>query len=391
MLKKITLLSLGLLIAFGGLLKGQTNNTGRLGQSLNAITTGVPFLLIAPDARGGSMGDVGVATSPDPNAMHWNPAKYAFMQEDLALNTSYIPWLRNLVNDINFSNISGSYKISDNQALGFSLMYFSLGSIQFTNASGQPVGEHNPNEFSLDAAYALKLADNLSGAVALRYVHSNLTGKTAVQGGEPTRPGNAVAGDISVYYTNPMNINGQNANLSFGLNISNLGSKISYSDTYYEFLPANMRLGAAFTYEPDAYNKITAAFDINRLLVPTPPLLDSVGNILEGKPTDVSVPVGVFQSFGDAPGGLEEELHENMYSLGLEYWYNNLFAIRAGYFHEHQTKGNRKYFTTGMGLKLNVFSLDFAYLFPTGGSQNPLANTLRFTLGFNFGGLQSEG
>lgn len=386
MLKKITLISLGILLAFSS----KAQDVGRLGQDLNAITTGVPFLLIAPDARGGAMGDVGAATSPDANSIHWNPAKYAFMEDDLTLNISYIPWLRNLVNDINFSNISGSYRISENQALGFSLMYFSLGDIQFTDASGYAIRNFNPNEFSVDAAYALKLSENFSGAVALRYIHSNLTGGVSVQGGEPTHPGNAGAGDIAVYYTQPLQISEKDANFSMGLHISNLGSKISYSDTYYEFLPAAMRLGFGFTFAPDDYNKITASFDVSRLLVPTPPELDSAGNIIAGKPDDVSTPVGVFQSFGDAPDGFTEELHENMYSIGMEYWYNNLFAIRAGYFHEHETKGNRKYFTTGMGLKLNVFSLDFAYLFPTGGSQNPLANTLRFTLGFNFGGLNAE-
>ncbi len=385
MLKKITLISIGVMLAF---FSSQAQNSGRLGQDLNAITTGVPFLLIAPDARSGAMGDVGAATSPDANSMHWNPAKYAFIKDELSLNISYIPWLRKLVDDINFQNLSGSYKISDNQAIGFSLMYFSLGDITFTNETGYPIRDFRPNELSVDAAYALKLSENLSGAIGLRYIHSNLTGGVSVQGGEPSHPGNAVAGDIAMYYTQPLKVSGKNANLSIGLNISNLGSKISYSDTYYEFLPASLRLGFGFSYEIDEYNKLSAAFDLSRLLVPTPPRLDSVGNIEAGKSTDVSVPVGVFQSFNDAPDGFVEEMHENMYSLGLEYWYNNLFALRAGYFYEHPTKGGRSYFTAGMGLKLNVFSLDFAYLLPTGGSNNPLANTLHFTLGFNFKGLK---
>ncbi len=387
MTKKITLIILCINIIA---LKLNAQNTSRLGQDLNAITTGVPFLMIAPDARSGAMGDAGVASSPDANSIHWNPAKYAFMKDELSLNISYIPWLRNLVDDINFQNISGSYKISKNQAVGFSLMYFSLGDITFTNSTGHPIRDFKPNEFSIDAAYALKLSDRISGAVALRYIHSNLTGGIAVAGSEPSHPGNAIAGDIAMFYTQPLTIKGKKANISAGVNIANLGSKISYSDTYYEFIPATFRTGVSFSYEIDNYNKITANFDINRLLVPTPPLLDSTGNVIKGKSTDVSVPVGVFRSFGDAPGGFKEELHENTYSLGFEYWYNNLFALRAGYFYEHPTKGNRKYFTTGMGLRLNVFSLDFAYLFPLGGSHNPLANTLHFTLGFNFKALKKK-
>ncbi|MEA2042955.1 MAG: type IX secretion system outer membrane channel protein PorV [Bacteroidota bacterium] len=390
MIKKITVLSILMFFIATFTVKGQNSN--KLGQELNAITTGVPFLLIAPDARAGAMGDVGVATTPSPNSMHWNPAKYAFIEEDVSFNISYIPWLRNLVQDINFSNISGSYKISENQAFGLSLMYFTLGNITFTDMSGSTIRDFNPNEFSIDAAYALKLHKNFSGGIALRYIHSNLTGGISTQGSAPTHPGNAFAGDISMYYTKPMEINGANANLSFGINVSNLGTKITYSDTYYEFIPANFKIGTAFTYEMDDYNKVTVAFDVNRLLVPTPPRLDPLvqDSIIAGMDDNVSVPVGVFQSFYDAPGGFGEEMRENMYSLGFEYWYNNLFAVRMGYFHEDQTKGNRKYFTTGMGLMLNVFSLDFAYLFPTAGSNNPLANTLRFTLGFNFNGLKSE-
>lgn len=365
-----------------------------LGQQLNAITTGVPFLTIAPDARSGAMGDAGVASSPDANSIHWNPAKYAFIDQDISLNLSYIPWLRKLVNDINFQNLSGSYKLNDSQVLAASLMYFSLGDIQFTNIAGEPIGNFKPNEFSVDVAYALKLSKNLSGGIAFRYVHSNLTsGIPAGGSGTPTKPGNAVAGDISMFYTKDVKLENKNGKFNFGLNISNLGSKISYSeDNYYDdFLPANLRIGASYSVDLDDYNSFTAMLDINKLLVPTPQLIvkDDDGNTdtLGRYSTDVSVPVGIFHSFYDAPGGFKEKMHELMYSAGLEYWYMKQFAIRAGYFDEHATKGNRKYFTMGIGVKLNVLNFDFAYVVPTAGRQNPLANTLRFTLGFNLANL----
>ena len=372
-----------------------SQSTTLIGQELNAITTGVPFLTIAPDARSGAMGDAGVASSPDANSIHWNPAKYAFIDQDISLNLSYIPWLRNLVKDINFQNLSGSYKISDNQVVAASLMYFSLGSIDFTNEFGDIiVPGYKPNEFSLDAAYALKLSQNLSGGIAFRYVHSNLTGGIPAGGsGSATKPGNAVAGDISMFYTKDVKLENKNGKFNFGLNISNLGSKISYSeDKYYDdFLPANLRIGAAYTLELDDYNTITAMLDINKLLVPTPQLIvkDNDGNPVDtlGLPNDVLVSVGIFHSFYDAPGGFKEEMHELMYSAGFEYWYMKQFAIRAGYFDEHGTKGNRKFFTLGIGVKLNVLNFDFAYVVPTAGRSNPLANTLRFTLGFNMANL----
>ncbi len=355
----------------------------RLGQDLNAITTGIPFLLIAPDSRAGAMGDAGAATSPDVNSIHWNPAKYAFAEQPISINTSYIPWLRNIVDDINFANLSGAYKIDDRQSIGASLMYFSLGNITFTDWLGTPIGSHKPNEFSLDFAYALKLSQKMSGGVAFRYAHSNLTGGIAPDG-QTSKPGNAYAGDISFFYTNPMQTAGKDAVLNFGAVISNLGSKISYGDnSYEEFIPANLRLGTSYELEIDEYNKIMFALDINKLLVPTPTV--TLNDTVYGIPSDgISVPKAVFQSFYDAPGGFSEEMHELMYSLGMEYWYNGQFALRGGYFDEHATKGNRKYFTMGVGVKLNVFSIDFAYLVPSAGRQNPLANTLRFTLGFNF-------
>ena len=393
MIKRSILISVFLFLATLSIF-AQTNSD-RLGR-LNAITTGVPFLIIAPDARSGAMGDAGVATSPDPNSIHWNPAKYAFIDEDFALNISYIPWLRNLVDDINFSNISGSKRIDENQVFGFSLMYFSLGNIAFTDEYGIRIKDFNPNEFSLDAAYALKLAENLSGGIALRYVHSNLTGGIAPQGQSPSKPGNAIGGDISVFYTNDIELEDKTGNLSLGMNISNLGTKISYGDdSFQEFIPTNLRVGTAFTIDLDEFNSITATVDLNKLLVPTPPTFGP--DSTNGEPTmhglldDVSVSVGVFQSFYDSPGGFTEEMHEIMYSAGLEYWYNKAFAVRMGYFNEHSTKGNRKYLTMGVGVKLNVFAVDFAYLVTPDGRQNPLANTLRFTLGFNFNELKKGG
>ncbi len=387
--KSISLIFTGLIF-----ISGLFSQKNQIGQELNAITTGVPFLLISPDARSGGMGDAGVATSPDANSIHWNTAKYIFADEDFAVNISYIPWLRKLVGDINFSNISAYKKIDDNQAFALSLMYFSLGNITFTDITGSKIKDYRPNEFSIDAGYSLKLTNNLSGGVALRYIHSNLTGGFAQNGSSPTHPGQAVAGDISAFYTKALSIDGRASNLSLGMNIPNLGSKISYSDdAYQEFLPANFRLGTALEVEIDNYNKITATVDFNKLLVPSPPITvtDADGNeTILGKSQEVSVPKGVFQSFSDAPYGFKEELHEIMYSAGIEYMYANQFALRGGYFNEHSTKGNRKYFTFGVGLKLNVFALDFAYLVPTAGRQNPLAGTLRFTLGFNFKGLKEQ-
>ncbi len=263
-------------------------------------------------------------------------------------------------------------------------MYFSLGNITFTDIAGQTNKDFKPNEFSLSAAYALKFTKNVSGGIALRYVHSNLTGNISPDGQSPTKPGNAFAGDISVFYRKPFN----SSTLRLGANFSNIGSKISYGDnSFSEFLPANMRLGVSYTYDISDKHSIMGALDFNKLLVPTPPEYNTSGDtILAGKDTNVSSLKGIFQSFGDAPGGFSEEIKEIMYSLGVEYEYNNMFAVRAGYFHERQIKGNRKYATVGIGVKLNVFSLDFAYIIPTTGSESPYSNTLRFTLGFNLKG-----
>jgi hypothetical protein len=375
-----------------------------LGQ-VNTITTAVPFLLIGPDSRAGGMGDFGAATSPDPNSIHWNASKLAFADKNAGFAISYTPWLRALVNDINLAYLSGFKKVGDgDQAIGGSLRYFSLGNIDFTNESAEKTGSFNPNEWALDVAYARKLGENFSGGLALRYIYSNLTGGIAISNNTiQTRPGTSIAADLSAYYTKEIEVSDKDAHLSFGLNISNIGSKISYSDTKSkDFIPTNFRLGSNLEVELDDYNTISWGIDINKLLVPTPPVylkdstgqfvLDQDGNkIVEyGKdPTNISVANALFSSWSDAPAGFREELKEFIWCTGLEYWYDKQFSIRAGYFHEAATKGNRQYFTVGAGLRYNVFGLDFAYLIPTE-QRNPLENTLRFTLLFNFEGLKAE-
>jgi len=399
---------------------------------LNTITTAVPFLIINPETRGGGMGDIGVATSPDANSIHWNASKLAFAEKDMGVAISYTPWLRQLVPDINLSYLSGYKKIGknarDQQVIGVSLLYFTLGQIQFTDETGQEIRQFRPSEFALDVAYARKLSDRLSGGIALRYIHSNLTGGTNVQGAD-SKPGRSVAADISAYYENDdFEIGGKDAVLAFGANISNIGAKISYTETTKrDFLPINLRLGPRLTVELDEYNSISIAADFNKLLVPTPPVYARDSNnqpivgpngefeILSGKDPDRAVASGIFGSFTDAPGTiitddqgaptgeieggsvLKEELREINFGVGAEYWYDKQFAVRAGYFWEHISKGNRKFVTLGAGIRYNVFGLDFAYLIPAyfGGNQlvqnSPLQNTLRFTLTFDFDAFKSQG
>jgi hypothetical protein len=369
-----------------------------LGQ-INTITTAVPFLMIAPDARAGGMGDNGVATSPDPNSVHWNAAKLAFIDKDLGFSISYTPWLKALVDDISLAYLSGYKKFGDQQALAISLLYFSLGNIDFTDETGNPNGSFKPNEFAVDVAYSRKLSENFSGGLALRYIYSNLTGGVLISGtNTQTKAGTSVAADLSGFYTKEIKVSKKNALLTAGINISNIGAKMSYSETgTKDFIPTNFRLGAGLKMELDKYNTICFNADMNKLLVPTQPVyytdsVDANGNkvIQAGKdPNSASVASALISSWSDAPGGFQEEMNEINYSLGTEYWYDNQFAIRAGYFHEAHTKGNRQFFTVGAGLRYNVFGLDFAYLIPTE-QRNPLENTLRFTLLFNFEGLKKE-
>lgn len=384
----------------------QTKAQSTLGRSdlqLNTITTAVPFLLIAPDSRAGALGDAGVATSPDANSIHWNPAKLAFIEKDMGLSISYSPWLRRLVNDIGLSYVSFYKRLGKDHTLGTSLRYFSLGDIKFTNDQGDPLGDFRPNEFAVDLAYSRKLGDKFSAGLAARYIYSNLTGGIDVSGTN-TRAGTSFAVDVSAFYTNPdVEIFGQEAIFNVGLNISNVGAKISYTDdANKDFLPMNMKLGQSLAFVLDDYNSIAIITDVNKLLVPTPPVykldnngspeLDPVTNepiIEKGKDPNASVMGGLIQSFSDAPGGMSEELREYNISVGTEYWYNKQFAVRVGYFHEHITKGNRKYITAGAGLKMSVFSLDFSYLIATT-QNNPLANTVRFSLMFNFDDFKKQ-
>ncbi|HIE16502.1 MAG TPA: type IX secretion system outer membrane channel protein PorV [Bacteroidales bacterium] len=402
---KVLISAIFLLISYASI--GQIT-TGQLTGEVNTITTAVPFLTIAVDSRAGAMGDAGVATLPDANSQHHNPAKYMFIDKDVGMSISYTPWLRKLINDINLGYLSGYKKFGKKQVVSASLRYFSLGNITFTDIVGNVTGQFNPNEFAIDLAYTRLYTRHLSGSVAMRYIYSNLTGGQYVQT-TSTHPGNAIAADIAVYYYKPLEINKKDAIFTGGLNISNIGSKISYtSNDEKNFIPTTLKIGAGLSLDLDEYNTIAFSGQVEKLLVPTPPIyyedsLDGDGNpVIEyGKDPNVSVPVGIFQSFYDAPGVakdplnpddrsvLREEVREFNYSIGIEYWYAKQFAIRAGYFHEHPTKGNREFFTIGLGLQLNVFGLDFSYLIPTY-QQNPLENTLRFTLLFNFAGLENE-
>ena len=361
---------------------------------LNTITTSVPFLIIGPDSRSGGMGDVGVASTPDANSMHWNPAKYAFVEDDMGFAINYVPWLRSLVPDISLSYLSGYLKRNDKETIGMSLRYFSLGDITFTDINSNVIGQYKPNELAISTAYARKLSDHYSLAIAVRYIYSDLTGGQTLTGGLGTHAGQSIAADVSSYFQKEVRIVKKDFDWAMGINISNLGNKISYTETAVrDFIPINMRFGTSIGTNFDDYNSMSIEFDVNKLLVPTPPSYNDDGEINGGMEPDVSVVNGVFQSFWDAPGGTKEEFRELNYSVGLEYWYAEQFSVRAGYFYEHPTKGDRQYFTMGAGVKYNVFALDFSYLIDASSSingSNPLANTLRFTLVFDFGALEAR-
>jgi hypothetical protein len=359
------------------------------GQTGRPVTSAVPFLTITPDARSGGLGDAGVAISPDANANYWNPSKIVFNKSRLGGSISYNPWLRNLVNDMSLSYLSGYYKLNDRQAFGASLTYFNLGDIEFTDENGGPIRSFNPREFAFQPTFSQKLSDYFSIGVGIRFIHSNLAGNFDFTTFN-SKPGNTVSGDVSLYYTRDVNWSGRDINLAFGANLSNLGPKVTYSDRQNrEFIPTNLRLGTAITYNIDPYNKFTLALDFNKLLVPTPPVYDTIGQagnfpILSGRNPNRSFLSGVTGSFSDAPGGFKEELQEVGVSTGLEYWYKDLFAVRGGYFYENKLKGNRQYFTLGAGLRYSKVGLDFAYLIPRQ-QNNPLAETLRFTLHLTVG------
>ncbi len=367
----------------------QGNGISVNGSTYNpASVAAVPFLNITPDSRSGAMGDAGVAISPDVNANYWNPSKLAFLQSDDDVSMSYSPWLRQLVPDISLSNLSYAHKLDDRDAIGASLRYFNYGTIQFRDADQNDLGTYSPNEFQLNGSFARKFGEGFSLALTAGYVHSNLSNAFFASGsGAQTKAGNALAAGVSLYSDNKLQeFGGKDATLAFGVNISNIGSKISYSnDGPKYFLPANLRLGVANTINLDDYNQITLTVDFNKLLVPTPPIVDSAGNIVKGSSTNVSVPAGIFQSFTDAPNGFSQELQEVTISAGFEYWYAQRLALRAGYFYESPYNGGSHYFTVGVGFKYDIFDFDFSYL--AASQQNsPLANTLRFSLIASFGG-----
>ncbi|TSA49198.1 MAG: hypothetical protein D4R43_04195 [Sphingobacteriales bacterium] len=362
--------------AQGGV-NGSGINTDGSAYNINTINTAVPFLRIDPDARSGAMGDVGIAISGDANSIYWNTAKIPFTEKNTALSVTYTPWLKELVSDIFLADISAYKKLDENQGITASLRYFSLGSITFTNIQGQVIGNFNPREFTFSGGYARKIAENFSTGVNLSYIYSNLAAGQSVSG-VPIKAGTAAAADISFFYHKDTKFGKTKGDYNIGLTISNIGNKITYTQSAEnkDFIPTNMGLGAGINFKFDDYNSLMFAGEINKLLVPTP----DIAGLFRTK----SVPSGLLGSFSDAPGGGKEEFHELMFSVGSEYWYKNQFAIRAGYFNEHSTKGNRKYLTAGVGIKYNVFGLNFSYLIPTSSQKNPLDNTLRFSLLFEF-------
>ncbi|MFK7921784.1 MAG: type IX secretion system outer membrane channel protein PorV [Bacteroidia bacterium] len=370
---------LSFLLAAPSALKAQGGTTG--GEGSKTITTAVPFLSIGPDSRHGGMGEVGVAIADDANAMHWNPSALAFMDKRMGFAMSYSPWLRALgIPDINLMYLSGYYNTGNAGVIGASLRYFSLGQIDFTDGLGQPIGSAKPNEFALDVGYALKISEVLSGAVTLRYFHSELSSNGNIAGG---RPVNSVAGDLSFLYKKDFRISGVSdlpVNFSSGINISNIGPKVSYTAATAErdFIPTNLKLGYAFKFYLDDYNSVTLSHDINKLMVPS-----------EGGRSDKALLTGIFGSFGDSPDGFGGEFSELNTQVGFEYWYRDLFAARLGFFYEPPAYGNRRFITLGAGIKYNVFGLNFSYLAPLA-QNHPLQNTLRFTLTYDFDSAGNE-
>lgn len=383
----------------------QISSQALSGSTINPITTAVPFLLISPDSKQGAMGDAGVATDPDANSTHWNQSKLAFADKKYGVALTATPWLRNLVPDIYLYYLTGYAKISKpnakaQQAVSGSLRYFTLGNIQLTDAQGNSTGDYKPNEFALDLGFAQQLHKNFSTGVAFRFVNSSIS--RVYFNGQQGNAASTVAVDLTMFYkSDKFSLGDKKAYATGGLAFTNLGTKIKYS-TEKNFIPMNMRLGGGLKILMDEANTFGFYADVNKLLVPTPPIYeyqkDSLGNtttqiaidpvtgakkIAKGKNPNVPVAQGIFQSFNDAPGGFKEELSEFNISAGVEYEYNKTFAVRAGYFHEPKTKGARQFFTLGIGLKYSIGSLDISYLIPRT-LNNPLQNTFRFSLGFYF-------
>lgn len=362
--------------------------TGVFGQATrnNAITTAVPFLSVNQDGRTSAMGDAGIAASADANAMFTNTARMAFIEDDYGVSMSFVPWLRGIANDVYFANITGYMKIKDMQTIVASIRYSSMGNIQFTDQVGGSLGEDNPNEFALDFSYARKLTDRFSLSTGLRYIYSNLRA-TQVQGAGVVRnPGMAIGADLTMMHTNPINTkNLEGARINWGLAITNIGSKMTYSGdaTRRDFIPTNLGIGLGGELDIDEYNQFNLYFDVNKLLVPTPPGFGASQSEQDAYFEQSSVG-GMFSSFGDAPGGFNEEMKEIMMSWGAEYVYNKILAVRAGYFYEAPMKGDRRFLTAGVGLKYSVATINFSYVIPTSNQRQPLDNTMRFSILFNF-------
>lgn len=363
--------------------------------SRRPIITAVPFLLISPDSRGSAMGETGVATSPDVNSVHWNNAKLAFIDKKYGFGMSYVPWLGKIVDDMSVSYLSGFYKLDQVQTVGLSMKYFDLGEIQLTDNQGLSLGVENPKELSTAFTYSRKLTNDLSIGGSARYIWSNLTG--SISNYSDAKAGNSFSVDLGVYYNKEISLVNRTSELSFGSHISNIGGKITYgSSKSLDFIPVNLRVGTSLKTFLDQYNSITLAVDLNKLMVPSPPIyeVDINGNyvidpttnqakILKGKNPNRSVLSGIFSSFSDAPDGFSEEIKEVTISTGLEYWYREIFSFRGGYFLENMDKGGRKFLTLGLGIKYNNLGIDFSYL-STPQNDHPLAETMRFSLSFLF-------
>lgn len=380
---KVLMLTAGVLFFFGipPALHAQSG-----APTINVVTSAVPFLRISPDARSGGMGDIGVSTSPDASSGFWNIGKVAFNESKGGIAATYTPWLKNLVNDVYLASLSGYYKFDELQALHVGLRYFSLGNIQFTDQAGNAWGNGKPRELGFDVGYSRKLSDKFGLGIALRYINSDLTNGATSVGSTTYQAGTSVAGDIGLYYDGKNDVGD---GFTFGLALTNLGSKISYTGNAdaKDYIPANLGLGSTWTKNFNEDNKLTFGLDVNKLMVPTPPAQPYTQEEL-AEYRSHPVVESWFISFSDAPGGFSEEMKEFQISTGAEFWYKNQFALRAGYFWEDKTKGNRRYFTTGIGVKYNIFGLNFSYLIPTGSgvTQNPLSNTLRFSVLFDLDG-----
>lgn len=401
-MKKYGMLAVAVLLISAHCISAQIETGDLDGDFRNTIPTAVPFLTIAPDSRASAMGDVGAATTPDVYSLHWNIGKYTFIERKGGFAISYTPWIRNLIPDVNLAYLSGYYKLNEKQTLSTSIRYFSLGNIVFTNITGTVTGQHNPNEFAADVGYSRLLTGHFSIGIAFRFIRSDLTGGQEVNG-QRTNPGISFAGDLGLYYENTIYVGGNDAEWALGASLNNMGTPVSYTvDAEKTPIPSNLRLGGRFTYNINEYHSFSAHLDLNKLLVPTPPVMDMVHRdstgeevVIRGKESPNSVVMGMIQSFYDAPGAkmqnekystFVEELHEIQYGFGIEYVGFDAFAVRSGYFHEHATKGNRRYITFGAGVRIKWIALDLSYLWPISPrSETPYSDTFRLSFSCEFG------